>query len=218
MPPIFKKVGGDLLQIGNISNFIAVGYIHPLVLLLYMIFILSVPTDLLTGHVQNGFMELVLSRAVTKTQVYICTLILTFAGLITLVTVMFLGTVAGISIYKFSQPIPLYPFFRAAVNGAFAAGACAGISLLCAASFRTRSWAVGTAAAYFIASYIVNLFEEWGSIIKILEPFSVFYYINTLKLMSESAWPIKDMAVLAGVTIITAIAGGIIWKKRDLPL
>lgn len=219
LPPFLKKsIGGEMLQKGIISNFIAIGYIHPLVMLLYLIFIVSVPTDLLTGHVQSGYMELILSRAVTKTQVYICTLILTFAGMLALFTVMFLGTVVGTTIYDFGQQVTLYPFFRAAVNGVFLAGACTGISLLSAASFRSRGWAVGAAAAYLIACYIVNLFEDLGPVIRILEPLSLFYYIDTQKIMSASAWPVKDMAILAAVMIITTAAGGIIWKKRDLPL
>ena len=219
MPSILKNsLGGDMLQMGNISSFIAITYIHPLILTLYMIFAVSVPTGLLAGHVQSGYMELILSRAITKTQVYICTVILTFAGMLALVAIMFLGTVVGTSVYDFGQDIPLYPFFRAAVNGVLLAGACAGVSLLSAASFRSRGRAVGLAVAYLVANYLINLFAYRGSLIKFLEPFSLFYYIHPQKILNESAWPIRDMFVLAAVMIIATIAGGIIWRKRDLPL
>jgi hypothetical protein len=219
MPSILKSsLGGNALQMGNISSFIAIAYIHPLILILYMIFAVSVPTGFLAGHVQNGYMELILSRSVTKTQVYIYASFLTFAGMFALVTVMFLGTVFGINIYDFGQKIPLYPFFRAAVNGALLAGAGAGVSLLCAASFRTRGWAVGLAVAYLVASHLIHIFAEWGPLIKFLEPISLFNYIHPQKILNESAWPIRDMSVLAAVMIIATIAGGIIWRKRDLPL
>ena len=219
MPSILKNlVGGDMLQMGNITSFIAIAYVHPFVLLLYMIFAVSVPTDLLAGHVQAGYMELILSRAITKTQVYICTVILTFAGMFTLVALMFLGTVVGTSLYDFGQEIPLFPFFRAAVNGALLAGACAGASLFCAASFRSRGRAVGLAVAYLVANYLIDLFADWGSFIKFLEPFTLFYYINPQKILHDPAWPVRDMSVLAAVMIITTLAGGIIWQKRDLPL
>jgi hypothetical protein len=219
MPSILKNsLGGNMLQMGNISSFIAITYIHPLILTLYMIFAVSVPTGLLAGHVQSGYMELILSRAITKTQVYICTVILTFAGMLALVAIMFLGTVVGTSVYDFGQDIPLYPFFRAAVNGALLAGACAGVSLLSAASFRSRGRAVGLAVAYLVANYLINLFADWGSLIKFLGPFSLFYYVHPQKILNESAWPIRDMSVLAAVMIVATIAGGIIWRKRDLPL
>jgi len=51
-------------------------------------------------------MELILSRPVTKTQVYLCATALTLAGMFALVMVMFLGTVAAVHIYVFSEPIP----------------------------------------------------------------------------------------------------------------
>ena len=70
MPGFMKNViGGEILEVGNITGFIAIGYQHPLVLTLYMIFAVCVPTGLLAGHVQNGTMELILSRSVTKNQV-----------------------------------------------------------------------------------------------------------------------------------------------------
>lgn len=219
MPSILKaSVGGDMLQMGNITGIIAIAYIHPLVLVLYMIFAVSVPTGLLAGHVQSGNMELILSRSVTKTQVYICTVILTFAGMFTLVALMFLGTVVGTSLYDFGQDIPLFPFFRVAVNGALLAASAAAISLVAAASFRSRGRAVGLAVTFLVANYFIDLFSEWVSFIRYLEPFSLFYYVDPQKILYESAWPVRDMSVLAAATIIATLAGVVIWRKRDLPL
>ncbi len=219
MPSILKaSVGGDMLQMGNITGIIAIAYIHPLVLALYMIFAVSVPTGLLAGHVQSGNMELILSRSITKTQVYICTVILTFAGMFALVALMFLGTVVGTSIYDFGQDIPLFPFFRAAANGSLLAASAGGVSLLCAASFRSRGRAVGTAVTFLVANYFIDLFSEWVSFIRYLEPFSLFRYVDPQKILYESAWPVRDMSVLAAVTIVTTLAGAIVWRKRDLPL
>ncbi len=218
MPILKSTIGGDMLQMGNITGFIAIGYIHPLVLTLYMIFAVSVPTGLLAGHVQSGNMELILSRSITKTQVYICAVILTLAGMFTMVALMFLGTVVGTSVYDFGQNISLYPFFRAAANGSLLAASAGGVSLLCAASFRSRGRAVGTAVTFLVANYFIDLFSEWVSFIRYLEPFSLFYYVDPQKVLYESAWPVRDMSVLAAVTIIATLTGAVIWRKRDLPL
>jgi len=218
MPILKSTIGGDMLQMGNITGFIAIGYIHPLVLTLYMIFAVSVPTGLLAGHVQSGNMELILSRSITKTQVYICAVILTLAGMFTMVALMFLGTVVGTSVYDFGQNISLYPFFRAAANGSLLAASAGGVSLLCAASFRSRGRAVGTAVTFLVANYFIDLFSEWVSFIRYLEPFSLFYYVDPQKVLYESAWPVRDMSILAAVTIIATLTGAVIWRKRDLPL
>jgi ABC-2 type transport system permease protein len=219
MPGFVKSVfGGEILEMGNITAFIAISYQHPIVLTLYMIFAVCVPTGLLAGHVQSGTMELVLSRSVTKNQVYVCACMLTLIGMLALVAVMFLGTVVGINVCSFDQEIPLRPFFRAAIAGGLLSGTAAGVSLLAAATFRNRGRAVGIAMAYFIINYFVDLIAEWWPRAKFLGPSSIFYYLDLPKILFGTTWPIRDMCVLSSVLVITVIAGGIIWHRRDLPL
>lgn len=219
MPGFVKEaVGGEILDISGTSGFIAITYQHPLVLALYMIFAVSVPTGLLAGHVQSGTMELILSRSVTKNQIYICTCVLTLVGMLTLVVVMFLGTVAGVNICNFEDEVSLWPFFRASIVGGLLSGTAAGVALLASATFRNRGRAVGLAMTYFIVNYFVGLIADWWPRAKFMGPVSIFYYLDTRKILLETAWPISDMCVLGSILIVTVIAGGIIWNRRDLPL
>jgi ABC-2 type transport system permease protein len=219
MPGFVKEaVGGEILDISGTSGFIAITYQHPLVLALYMIFAVSVPTGLLAGHVQSGTMELILSRSVTKNQIYICTCVLTLVGMLTLVVVMFLGTVAGVYICNFDTEISLWPFFRASIVGGLLSGTAAGVALLASATFRNRGRAVGLAMTYFIVNYFVGLISDWWPRAKFMGPTSIFYYLDSRKILLETAWPIRDMCVLGSILVVTAIAGGIIWNRRDLPL
>ena len=219
MPGFWKEaVGGELLDIGGTTGFIAITYVHPLVLALYMIFVVSVPTGLLAGHVQNGTMELILSRSVTKDQVYVCACILPLIGMVALVFVMFFGTVVGINVFSFEKEIPLWPFFRAAIVGGLLSGTAAGVSLLAAATFRNRGRAVGIGMAFFIINYFIDLIAEWWPRAKFLGPSSLFYYVDPPKIVLGTTWPIRDMCVLSSVLVITAVVGGIIWHRRDLPL
>lgn len=218
--PAFMKnaIGGDLLQYGNISGFIAIGYQHPLVLTAYMTFVISVSTGLLTGHVQNGTMELILSRSVTKNQVYLCVCLLTLAGMLGLVLVMFLGTVTGVNLCHLNEEVSLWPFFRASLVGGLLSGAAAGISLLAAVSFRSRGSAVGIALVYFIGNYFIDMVAQWWPPAEFLWPVSIFYYVDPGKILLGTGWPIRDMCVLGLILVVTVAAGGIVWNRRDLPL
>ena len=153
LPSIVKTaLGGEVLQVGNTAGLIAIGYEHPLVLVLYMLFAVGVPTGLLAGEVQKGTMELILSRPTTKTHVYICAGVLTLVGMFALVIVMFLGTVFATNIYDFGEPIPLHLFFRIAVNGGLLASAVGAIALMAAAVFRRQGMAVGVTVAFRFGS------------------------------------------------------------------
>jgi hypothetical protein len=219
MPGFIKNaMGGDILRVGNITAFIAIGYQHPLVLASYMIFAVCLPTGFLAGHVQDGTMELILSRSVTKNQVYICVCILTLVGMLTLVVVMFTGTVAGVNTFHFEQEVSLWPFFRASVVGGLLSGAAAGVSLLAASYFSNRGRAVGSAIAFFIISYFIDLVAGWWPRAKFLGPISLFHYVNPSKILFDSCWPVRDMCIISSVFVIAVIAGGIIWNRRDLPL
>jgi ABC-2 type transport system permease protein len=219
MPGLFKSaLGGEGLQVGNTASLIAIGYNHPLVLTLYMLFAVAVPTSLLAGEVQRGTMELVLSRHITKLQVYACAGVLALVGMFALVIVMFLGTVVGTTINDFGEPIPLYRFFQTAINGGLLASTAGAISLLCAASFPRRGMAVGVAVGYLVVNYFITVTSQWWSLIKSLRPITLFHYTNGYKIFVDHVWPVSDMCVLATILAASAVSGAIIWQRRDLPL
>ena len=219
MLPAFIKAffGGEALQYGNIAGLIAIGYQDPLILLLYMLFAVGVPTALLAGEVQRGTMELILSRQTTKTQAYICAGLITVVGMYALVVVMFLGTVAATNIYKFYQEVPLYCFFRLAINGGILASAVGGIALLAAACFR-RGMAVSLTVAYLVVNYFIMIITQWWPRMKWLNPVTIFNYVNGAKIFRDHTWPVGDMCVLISLLIVSTLLGGIIWWRRDLPL
>ena len=216
LPSFIKTaLGGEMLRVGNTPALIAIGYQHPSVLFLYMLFAVAIPTGLLAGEVQKGTMELILSRPATKTQVYICAGVLTLAGMFGLAMVMFLGTVVATNIYDFGEPIGLGMFFRIAINAGLLASVCGAIALLAAAVFRGRHMAVGVTAGFLVVNYFVAIISEWWPRVAFLEHTTLFQFAYAEYWLG---WPLSDMCALTVILIVAAVAGGIIWQRRDLPL
>jgi ABC-2 type transport system permease protein len=217
LPSFIKTaLGGDYLQAGNIVGLITVGYKHPFVLFLYMFYAVSVPTGLLAGEVQRGTMELILSRQVTKMQVYFCSGLITVAGMFALTMIMFLGTVAATHIYDFGKPVPLNIFFRIAIDGGLFASMVGTISLLCAAVFSKRNIAAGIAVTFLVVNYFISIISQWWPRMNFLGSATIFSYFGGPKLVT--GWPVKNMCILAAIFLLSSISGAIIWKRRDLPL
>jgi ABC-2 type transport system permease protein len=217
LPSFIKtSLGGQMLQAGNLPGLILIGYQHPLVLFLYMLFAVGVPTTLLSREVQNGTMELILSRPTTKTQVYLCASILTLAGMFALVAVMFLGTVTATRLYDFGRPLPLNLFFRIAVNGGLVAGAAGSIALLAAGTLAGRNRAVGVTIAVLVLDYFAWVVAQWWPRLSFLKPATLFYYSSSSKL--GHGWPLGDISALLLVILVCCTIGGIAWHRRDLPL
>ncbi len=216
LPSIVKTaIGGDMIDSGSMSALLTVGYQHPLVMFLYLLYSVGVPAGLLTGEIQRGTMELILSRPITRTQVYLCAAILTLGGLFGLIAMMFLGTVTAVNVYEFNEPITLNLFLRLAVNGGLLAGAFGAFSLVCAASFGRLYLAVGLAAGFLTLNYFIAIVAEWWPRVHFLHKATLFYLVYYSNLWF--AWPLRNMAWLGAILVALVILGGIIWRSRDLP-
>jgi ABC-2 type transport system permease protein len=217
LPSIVKtSLGGDTLRMGNVPGLLSIGYNHPFVLFLYMLFAVGTPTGLLAGEVQRGTMELILSRSVTKTQAYICAGVLTLGGMFALVIAMFLGTVASTAIYDFGQKVPLHIFFRIAINGGLLASTFGAFALLFAASFGRLYAAIGVSVAFLVLNYFIALVAAWWPRVEFMRPITLFYLVNGAAMWR--GWPLGDMAILAAIGLTAVVLGAIIWQRRDLPL
>jgi ABC-2 type transport system permease protein len=216
LPSIVRTaIGGDLVESGSMTALLTVGYQHPLVMFLYMLYAVGVPAGLLTGEIQRGAMELILSRPITRTQVYVCAAVLTLAGLVGLISMMFLGTVVSVHIYTFSEPIDLSLFLRLSACAALLAGAFGAFALVCAASFDRLYSAAGVAAGFLTLNYFIAIVAEWWPRLHFLHKATLFYLVYYSNLWY--AWPLDNMAWLGAILVALAILGGIIWRCRDLP-
>jgi ABC-2 type transport system permease protein len=217
LPSIVKTaLGGEMLSSGSTTALLMIGYQHPFVMFLCMLYAVGVPGGLLTAEVQRGTMELILSRPVTKTQVYLCAAVLTLAGMFGLVMVMFFGTFAAVHIYTFDEPIPLNLFLRLALNGGLLASTFGAFALLCAASFGRLYAAVGFSVVFLSLNYFVHIVSEWWPRIWFLKRATLFYLVYYSDIMHT--WPFRNMAILAVFILLAVTAGGLIWRRRDLPL
>lgn len=217
LPSIVKSaLGGEMLRLGNTAGLIAIGYNHPFVLFLFMLFAVGTPTGLLAGEVQRGTMELILSRPITKIQVYLCAGILTLAGMFALDMVMFLGTVAAVHIFPFKDHVPLDVFFRIAINGGLLASTFGAFSLLCAGTFGRFYAATGVSVAFLVVNYFVAVISIWWPRMAFLKRGTLFYLIDSSNLWQ--GWPLRNLAILAAILLVAAGVGAVIWHRRDLPL
>jgi hypothetical protein len=194
---------------------VAIGYQHPFVLFLCLLYAVGAPSILLTFEVQRGHLELVLSRSVTRAHAYVCASLLTLGGMFALVQVMFLGTVVGTRFFAFREPVPLDLFFRIAINGGLQAGAAGAVALGVAGVLGGRSLGVGATIAILVINYFMWVVGQWWPPAEWLLPATLFCYADPAALLR--GWPRQDLIVLSGVIGILTLVGGWVWQRRDLP-
>jgi len=134
-----------------------------------------------------------------------------------LAMVMFLGTVMGTTIYHFDADVPLDRFFRVAINGGALATTVGGIALFVAACFQRRARAVMITGSDLVLNFFMALVTQWWPWLKPLAPYNLFYYVKGPQIFREPGWPVHDLTVLGVILVVAAVAGGVIWRRRDLP-
>jgi len=217
MPAIFKAfIGGDDLMPSNVMAIVAIGYQHPLILTMLLINGVTLPTGMLTGEAEQGRMDLLLARPLSRGRVWAVSVAISVLSQAVLVAVVFLGTAVWTRVYDYGQTIPLAPFARVSVNLAALAGCGSALCALAAVGMSERGRAVGLATAYFVASYLLDFSVVWLPQLKVIRPLSLFAYCRPNAVLKQGALPWGPIAVLVLTGCLSLAVSWWIWRRRDL--
>jgi len=215
-PKFFKAlIGGDELMPGNTNGIVAIGYQHPLVLLMLMTNAVTTTTGLLTAEADRGTMELMLSRPITRGRVFMLTIILAVLSQIVLVAALFSGTAVWTRVFDYGESVDLSLFLKVSVNVVALAIAVVGISTLSAVWFSERNHAIGAVVAYLVISYLMNFAVVFVPRFKFVQNYTLFTYCNPNGVLRDglSRW---DLSLLGGIALATLAAAFIIWRRKDI--
>lgn len=214
---IFKTlIGGDELMPGNILGIVAIGYQHPLILICMMISSGAMPTGMLTSEAERGTMEILLSRSLTRRQVFWTAAVLSVLYQVALVAVIFLGTAVWTRFFDYGEAIPLAPFARATINRAALSATTVALSLLCSVFFSDRGTALGVLIGYLVLTYLLQFAASLWSKVAFLKPWTLFNYCVPNAVIRNNAIPWDDMAVLGTVFAISIGLAFFIWNRKDI--
>lgn len=217
LPKIFKAfIGGDELMASNVTSIIAIGYQHPLILISLMINSVVIPSGLLTAQMEQGRLELLLSRQVTRTQILVCTIILSLLSQVFLVTLLPIGTYFGTNLFDYGESIPIEGFVHIAINLFAMAASTAALSTLGAVILNERNKVIGCVTGYLVGSYLLDFTAVWLPSIEKIHPFTFFYYYSPNAILKAETIPWAQIGVLGIFSLISYCIAFIYWRRRDL--
>lgn len=204
--------GGDIF---SLAGSIAVGFIHPIALILLSVFAIGFTTAAVAGERQRGTLEVLLARPLSRRTVYVTLLVamLLFVGIV--MAAFLLGTVIsatanGVGGELVASRIPLLW-----LNGLLLFAAIGTIGLAASVSFDRLSPAIGLTIAIVIVSYFLDILGSLWPDAKGLQPYSLFHYLQPKAILSGDA-DTFNFVLLGGVTAIAIVAALVIFPRRDL--
>jgi ABC-2 type transport system permease protein len=213
----FARTRPEFMTASSLSGYLSLGFTHPLYLVLATSAVVGFAARALAGEMDRGTIQLALSRAVSRRQVY-------FSRLVGVVVIAVLVAVAGViglyAGYLYARPVGPFdvahflPLGVATIALLWAAG---GLALLGSAAASSAGRVIGWGLAVFVAMYFIDYFAAIWRLVKPLEPLSLFNYYDPALALVEGRVPIANVLVLGAVGFVGAVAGLVVFARRDLP-
>ena len=204
--------GGDVF---SLSGSVAVGYIHPIAIILISIFAIGFAASAVAGERQRGTLEVLLARPVSRRRVYATILVATlvFVGLVLLAAQ--LGTLLGSAIVGVTGELHAERLPVLWLNGMLLWGAIAAIALAASVSFDRLSPALGLTLAIVVVSYFLYVLSSLWPDAKGLEPYSIFYYLRSRDVLNGTV-DLASFGLLAAVGAVAIAIALVVFPRRDL--
>ncbi len=210
MPPGF-------LDQANLAGFLSLGFSHPVYHLLSAAAVIWFVARNLTGEIERGSIQIALSRPVSRRAIYASRVL----GLICMVALVALagcaGMIVGIAVGRPDGDVDYLNFAVLAVAAGLLLCCFGGVALVISAATDRMAQSIAWTAAFLLISFVVDYFAQLWSALEPIEPLSVFDYFAPIEALGSGTIPITNILVLAGIALVGAVAGSVIFERRDLP-
>ena len=212
LPEQFTRFGsGDVF---TLPGAIALGFIHPIAIILTSVFAVGFSATAVAGERQRGTLEVALARPISRRVFYLSLLAASF-GFIAISTAALLAggingaTFAGVVGELAFRNLPLLWLNSVLLFGAFAA-----IALAASVSFDRLTPALGVTLGIVIAMYVLEVLGSFWPAAEVLQPYSLFHYLKAKAILTGVA-PF-DMVALLSVILIAMVWALVVFPRRDL--
>jgi ABC-2 type transport system permease protein len=213
IPEQFTNFGGGNLF--TLPGAIAIGFIHPIALVLTSVFAVGFTTAAIAGERQRGTLEVLLARPLPRRVLYFTLLVCAFIFIAVVMAGFLLGAYASAVANGVVGEIDAARVPLLWLNGVLLFGAIAAIGMATSVSFDRLSPALGITLAVTLVSYFLEILGSLWPDAKGLQPYSLFHYLDPQGVLSGASYAF-NFALLAGVALVAIVAALIIFPRRDL--
>lgn len=216
VPKTVQKVMGEgFIESVMKYGIVAIGYIHPFMFLIYILFVFISVSQIITSEISTGTMAFLLSRPVSRIQIFINWVIITVGGLTLLALSSYSAVVAGLRLFN-KDKLSLRPFLPLTTNlliiMIFLASYIGFIAAISSTGKRMRNWG-GFIILFLYLADVMSPVWEFLSYINWLNPFNYFQPMSIIMQRYISTFTGIILLFVSGLIFTTS---AYIFKKRDL--
>ncbi len=222
LPEGFQNLSGvPVRDVATVAGRIALGYVDPVVLVATGVWGIARGSDVVSGELNRGTMELLLAQPLRRISVLVVHAIVTLAGVGLIALAAWLGTAAGLTTVALEESVSPRLFVYPALN-VFAMGTyVAGISTLVSACDRYRWRTIGLVGAYYVLSMISEVLGKMVNSLAWLRYFTFLAAFEPQPMVSHPqealAMSLRSDGLLLGLSLVAYVVAAVVFCRRDLP-
>jgi ABC-2 type transport system permease protein len=213
IPEQFTTFGGG--DVFTLSGSVALGYIHPISIILVAIFAIGFAAAAVAGERQRGTLEVILARPISRRTVYVTLLVALVLFIGVLLAASIAGTVIGATVVGVADELAIDRLPLLWLNGLLMWAAFGAIGLAASVSFDRLTPALGITLAVVIVSYFLEILGSLWPDAEVLQPYSLFHYLAARDVLNGDA-SLGGFVLLAAVIAAAVAWALVIFPRRDL--
>jgi ABC-2 type transport system permease protein len=216
VPPLVEKMLGKgfieaMLQYG----IIAVGYIHPFMLVIFILFVFIAVSQVVTSEINAGTIGFTLSRPVSRKRIFFNLAILVYTGLAFLAFSTFLSSFLGITLFH-SGNLSVHPFASLAWNLYLVMIVITGYIVLFASISDTGKKLFTLGGIVLLVFYILSMAAPLWKPLLVFNPVNPFAYYKPMELLVGGRIGFSKSVVLLVMSVLMFAAATWNFSRRDI--
>ena len=212
-PEQFARVGGG--DVFSLAGSIALGFIHPIGIILTSVFAVGFSASAVAGERQRGTLEVALARPISRRVLYLSLLAASFGFIAISIAALLAGSVSGATFAGVVKELAFRNLPLLWLNSVLLFGAFAAIALAASVSFDRLTPALGLTLSIVIAMYVLEVLGSLWPAAEGLQPYSLFHYLKAKAILTGFAAPF-DVVVLSSVILLAMVWALVVFPRRDL--
>jgi len=204
--------GGDVF---SLPGSIALGFVHPIAIILLSVFAVGFSTNAFAGERQRGTLEILLARPISRRGAYLTILVSVFGFIALALAAYLVGSVTSASLFDVIDEIDPSLLPLVWVNGLLLFGSFAAIALAASVSFDRLAPALGITLALLLVGYFFEILGSLWPDAAFLQPYSLFHYLQTRDILVGEA-DAFGFLLLGAVIVVSVVYALIVFPRRDI--
>ena len=222
LPPVFEAILGiSFKAVATPTGRVAIGYVHPVLLFGTAAWCVARGSDVVSGEIGRGTMEMLLAQPVRRLTVLLVPVVVTTLGSLILCVAAWCGTSVGLWWVGLAREVSPRLFLPAAANLFGAMFFLAGMTTLLSSFDRFRWRTIGLMGGFYIVEIILKVVAraaprfDWLMYLT----FDAAFEPQALAISPDTAWSTlaRYDGVLLGLGLAAYFGAAVVFCRRDIP-